>query len=216
VSLCSCSHGHCPTVLGHSIQFVDQAAKLSCMIGPDKQNKLVVMEIKQDALLSKSCSHEFEEQQPTLTHPPRRPPNPQRKNPTDHRSARSLPRHESIPLWSPSSQLRVPNDRGAAHFSPEQRHGPSFRGARPPHQARRPARDRAKAEGRGGNAESGKAEARTVTVKMRVEDMPLPLQRRAVRIAAEAVAAMPKLESKRLALKKVYQHTNRVVFFFSP
>jgi hypothetical protein len=50
---------------------------------------------------------------------------------------------------------------------------------------------------------------------MRVEDMPLPLQRRAVRIAAEAVAAMPKLESKRLALKKVYQHTNRVVFFFS-
>jgi hypothetical protein len=53
-----------------------------------------------------------------------------------------------------------------------------------------------------------------VTVKMRVEDMPLPLQRRAVRIAAEAVAAMPKLESKRLALKKVYQHTNRVVFFF--
>ncbi|TVU14161.1 hypothetical protein EJB05_37608, partial [Eragrostis curvula] len=71
-------------------------------------------------------------------------------------------------------------------------------------------------DGKGGNAEAeakertkvvkakgdGKqlAEERKVAVRVRAADMPLPLQRRAVRIAAEAVAAMPKLESKRLAL----------------
>ncbi|OEL29179.1 hypothetical protein BAE44_0009800 [Dichanthelium oligosanthes] len=44
------------------------------------------------------------------------------------------------------------------------------------------------------------AEGRKVTVCVRAADMPLPLQRRAVRIAVEAVAAMPRLESKRLAL----------------
>jgi dynein light chain LC8-type len=71
-------------------------------------------------------------------------------------------------------------------------------------------------EGKGDNAEAadGKdrtkvkakgAEERKVTVKVRAADMPLPLQRRAVRVAAEAAAATPKLESKRLALalKKV-------------
>ena len=49
------------------------------------------------------------------------------------------------------------------------------------------------------------AEGRKVAVCVRAADMPLPLQRRAVRIAVEAVAAMPRLESKRLALalKKV-------------
>jgi dynein light chain LC8-type len=49
------------------------------------------------------------------------------------------------------------------------------------------------------------AEGRKVAVCVRAADMPLPLQRRAVRIALEAVAAMPRLESKRLALalKKV-------------
>ncbi|GJN02677.1 hypothetical protein PR202_ga20054 [Eleusine coracana subsp. coracana] len=64
-------------------------------------------------------------------------------------------------------------------------------------------------DGKGGNAEAegkertkvkAKGEERKVAVRVRAADMPLPLQRRAVRIAAEAVAAMPKLESKRLAL----------------
>ncbi|XP_062183720.1 uncharacterized protein LOC133887761 [Phragmites australis] len=69
------------------------------------------------------------------------------------------------------------------------------------------------AEPSGGEGNGGKAEAeakektkvkakeeRKVVVRVRAADMPLPLQRRAVRIAMEAVAAMPRLESKRLAL----------------
>ncbi|XP_066343026.1 uncharacterized protein [Miscanthus floridulus] len=44
------------------------------------------------------------------------------------------------------------------------------------------------------------AEGRKVVVCVRAADMPLSLQRRAVRVAVEAVAAMPRLESKRLAL----------------
>ncbi|CAD6260645.1 unnamed protein product [Miscanthus lutarioriparius] len=44
------------------------------------------------------------------------------------------------------------------------------------------------------------AEGRKVAVCVRAADMPLSLQRRAVRVAVEAVAAMPRLESKRLAL----------------
>jgi dynein light chain LC8-type len=46
---------------------------------------------------------------------------------------------------------------------------------------------------------------RKVSVRVRAADMPLPLQRRAVRLAYEAIAAMPRLDSKRLALalKKV-------------
>jgi dynein light chain LC8-type len=44
-----------------------------------------------------------------------------------------------------------------------------------------------------------------VSVRVRAADMPLPLQRRAIRLAYEAIAAMPRLDSKRLALalKKV-------------
>jgi dynein light chain LC8-type len=91
-------------------------------------------------------------------------------------------------------------------------------------------------EGKGDNAEAAdgkettkvkamgeeggkKAEERKVTVKVRAADMPLPLQRRAVRVAAEAVAAMPKLESKRLALalKKVCLSMNKqIVSSFPP
>nr|ACG39395.1 microtubule motor [Zea mays] len=41
---------------------------------------------------------------------------------------------------------------------------------------------------------------RKVSVRVRAADMPLPLQRRAVRLAYEAIAAMPRLDSKRLAL----------------
>ena len=74
-------------------------------------------------------------------------------------------------------------------------------------------------EGKGGKEEEGEAKAkeraavttkakgegRKVAVCVRAADMALPLQRRAVRIAVEAVAAMPRLETKRLALalKKV-------------
>ncbi|CAO2039394.1 unnamed protein product [Urochloa humidicola] len=41
---------------------------------------------------------------------------------------------------------------------------------------------------------------RKVSVRVRAADMPLPLQRRAIRLAYEAIAAMPRLDSKRLAL----------------
>ncbi|CAD6250558.1 unnamed protein product [Miscanthus lutarioriparius] len=48
--------------------------------------------------------------------------------------------------------------------------------------------------------------SRKVSVRVRAADMPLPLQRRAVRLAYEAIAAMPRLDSKRLALalKKLF------------
>jgi dynein light chain LC8-type len=48
-------------------------------------------------------------------------------------------------------------------------------------------------------------------VRVRAADMPLPLQRRAIRLAYEAIAAMPRLDSKRLALalKKVCTSTRR-------
>ncbi|CAN6232211.1 unnamed protein product, partial [Urochloa humidicola] len=42
--------------------------------------------------------------------------------------------------------------------------------------------------------------ARKVSVRVRAADMPLPLQRRAIRLAYEAIASMPRLDSKRLAL----------------
>ncbi|CAL5068270.1 unnamed protein product [Urochloa decumbens] len=58
-------------------------------------------------------------------------------------------------------------------------------------------KERAAVEAKG---EGKAAEGRKVTVCVRAADMPLPLQRRAVRIAVEAVATMPRLESKRLAL----------------
>jgi dynein light chain LC8-type len=81
------------------------------------------------------------------------------------------------------------------------------------------ANDRAAAESKAkAKGEGRAAEGRKVAVCVRAADMPLPLQRRAVRIAVEAVAAMPRLESKRLALalKKVYW-TERLflLFFFS-
>ncbi|RLN08985.1 hypothetical protein C2845_PM11G09230 [Panicum miliaceum] len=41
---------------------------------------------------------------------------------------------------------------------------------------------------------------RKVAVRVRAADMALPLQRRAVRLAYEAIAAMPRLDNKRLAL----------------
>ncbi|PAN06710.1 hypothetical protein PAHAL_1G282500 [Panicum hallii] len=46
----------------------------------------------------------------------------------------------------------------------------------------------------------GEEGGRKVAVRVRAADMPLPLQRRAVRLAYEAIAAMPRLDSKRLAL----------------
>ncbi|OEL33386.1 hypothetical protein BAE44_0005597 [Dichanthelium oligosanthes] len=49
----------------------------------------------------------------------------------------------------------------------------------------------------GGLKEEG---GRKVSVRVRAADMPLPLQRRAIRLAYEAIAAMPRLDSKRLAL----------------
>ncbi|CAN6228427.1 unnamed protein product [Urochloa humidicola] len=61
------------------------------------------------------------------------------------------------------------------------------------------AKERAAVEAKG-EGKVKAAEGRKVTVCVRAADMPLPLQRRAVRIAVEAVAAMPRLESKRLAL----------------
>ncbi|KAF0928983.1 hypothetical protein E2562_011071 [Oryza meyeriana var. granulata] len=53
------------------------------------------------------------------------------------------------------------------------------------------------AQGKG--KEKGKEE-RKVLVRMRAADMPLAMQRRAVRLAYDAIAAMPRLDSKRLAL----------------
>ena len=63
----------------------------------------------------------------------------------------------------------------------------------------------AKAKERAAVTAKAKGEGRKVAVCVRAADMALPLQRRAVRIAVEAVAAMPRLETKRLALalKKV-------------
>jgi len=63
----------------------------------------------------------------------------------------------------------------------------------------------AKAKERAAVTTKAKGEGRKVAVCVRAADMALPLQRRAVRIAVEAVAAMPRLETKRLALalKKV-------------
>ena len=65
-----------------------------------------------------------------------------------------------------------------------------------------------KAKVEGGLKEEGGA--RKVSVRVRAADMALPLQRRAIRLAYEAIAAMPRLDSKRLALalKKVRHHTN--------
>ncbi|KAL5215955.1 hypothetical protein ABZP36_007356 [Zizania latifolia] len=61
-------------------------------------------------------------------------------------------------------------------------------------------------EGKGGKVEAnaakgeGNGEERKVAVRVRAADMPPALQRRAIRIALEASAAMPRLDSKRLAL----------------
>ncbi|KAL5213822.1 hypothetical protein ABZP36_002974 [Zizania latifolia] len=46
----------------------------------------------------------------------------------------------------------------------------------------------------------GNGEKRKVAVRVRAADMPPALQRRAIQIALEASAAMPRLDSKRLAL----------------
>ncbi|KAF8653024.1 hypothetical protein HU200_062462 [Digitaria exilis] len=60
-------------------------------------------------------------------------------------------------------------------------------------------------DGGGLKEESGKK----VSVRVRAADMPLPLQRRAIRLAYEAIASMPRLHSKRLALalKKEFDTT---------
>uniref|UniRef100_A0A0E0K1K0 Dynein light chain n=1 Tax=Oryza punctata TaxID=4537 RepID=A0A0E0K1K0_ORYPU len=62
--------------------------------------------------------------------------------------------------------------------------------------------------GGGGQAGKGKEE-RKVSVRVRAADMPLAMQRRAVRLAYDAVAAMARLDSKRLALalKKEFDTT---------
>jgi dynein light chain LC8-type len=66
---------------------------------------------------------------------------------------------------------------------------------------------------KGGGDGKGKQddEPRKAPVRVRAADMPLPLQRRAIRLAYEAIAAMPRLDSKRLALalKKVCTSTRR-------
>ncbi|KAG8071204.1 hypothetical protein GUJ93_ZPchr0006g43956 [Zizania palustris] len=49
--------------------------------------------------------------------------------------------------------------------------------------------------------EKGKEEERKVAVRVRAADMPLELQRRAVRLAHDAIVAMPRLDNKRLALE---------------
>ncbi|KAL5212391.1 hypothetical protein ABZP36_023238 [Zizania latifolia] len=49
--------------------------------------------------------------------------------------------------------------------------------------------------------EKGKEAESKVSVRVRAADMPLELQRRAVRLAHDAIVAMPRLDSKRLALE---------------
>ncbi|KAG2659361.1 translation initiation factor IF-2-like [Panicum virgatum] len=56
---------------------------------------------------------------------------------------------------------------------------------------------KAKVEGGLKEEEGG---VRKLSVRVRAADMALPLQRRAIRLAYEAIAAMPRLDSKRLAL----------------
>ncbi|BAF09149.1 uncharacterized protein [Oryza sativa Japonica Group] len=65
-----------------------------------------------------------------------------------------------------------------------------------------------KGKGKEKEMEKGKEE-RKVSVRVRAADMPLAMQRRAVRLAFDAVAAMPRLDSKRLALalKKEFDAT---------
>uniref|UniRef100_A0A0E0DPK0 Dynein light chain n=1 Tax=Oryza meridionalis TaxID=40149 RepID=A0A0E0DPK0_9ORYZ len=65
-----------------------------------------------------------------------------------------------------------------------------------------------KGKGKEKEMEKGKEE-RKVSVRVRAADMPLAMQRRAVRLAFDAVAAMPRLDSKRLALalKKEFDTT---------
>ncbi|CAL5021240.1 unnamed protein product [Urochloa decumbens] len=55
-------------------------------------------------------------------------------------------------------------------------------------------------KGKDGGGGAKEENSRKVSVRVRAADMPLPLQRRAIRLAYEAVAAMPRLDSKRLAL----------------
>jgi len=66
---------------------------------------------------------------------------------------------------------------------------------------------KAKVEGGLKEEEGG---GRKLSVRVRAADMALPLQRRAIRLAYEAIAAMPRLDSKRLALalKKVRHRTS--------
>ena len=66
---------------------------------------------------------------------------------------------------------------------------------------------KAKVEGGLKEEEGG---VRKLSVRVRAADMALPLQRRAIRLAYEAIAAMPRLDSKRLALalKKVRHRTS--------
>ncbi|RLM75474.1 putative dynein light chain type 1 family protein [Panicum miliaceum] len=62
------------------------------------------------------------------------------------------------------------------------------------------AKERAAVKAKESAPVKAEGEGRKVAVCVRAADMALPLQRRAVRIAVEAVAAMPRLETKRLAL----------------
>ncbi|KAF0890426.1 hypothetical protein E2562_002803 [Oryza meyeriana var. granulata] len=59
----------------------------------------------------------------------------------------------------------------------------------------------------------GNGEERKVAVRVRAADMPPALQRRAIRVALEASAAMPRIDSKRLALalKKVSSYAEHIV-----
>ncbi|KAM0862207.1 hypothetical protein ACQ4PT_045412 [Festuca glaucescens] len=67
-------------------------------------------------------------------------------------------------------------------------------------------REAQEADGKGKDKDKGKEE-RKVSVRVRAADMPAAMQRRAIRLAYDAVAATPRVDGKRLALalKKV-QH----------
>ncbi|TVU29536.1 hypothetical protein EJB05_21106 [Eragrostis curvula] len=64
-------------------------------------------------------------------------------------------------------------------------------------------------DGKGKEIKGKDDEPKKLSVRVRAADMPLPLQRRAIRLAYEAIAAMPRLDSKRLALalKKEFDTT---------
>ncbi|KAL6845861.1 hypothetical protein ACP4OV_024436 [Aristida adscensionis] len=202
----------------------------------------------------KSCSHEFQEQQPhskTSQRPKGRQAKPQ-ENPADH----PLSRAKSPPRSSPSPHARPPCPVATAAADAERPPLPPLDSSlgsdqacttrrqlmdpameelerrsrylislvrrtklddpprpepepelRPEEPSGREGKPEAEAKAKG--EERAAAEERKVAVRVRAADMPLSLQRRAVRIAVEAAASMPRVENKRLALalKKDFDST---------